>query len=115
LFFSEQSLAALPALRMSTLQHLTAGALIFGAFFIATDPVTSPITRKGGLVFGMGVGLLTWIIRSFSSYPEGLMFAVLVMNGCVPLINRWTVPVPFGVKGAGQALSQDGDFGIKSS
>ena len=114
LFFSDQSVAALPALGLSTLEHLTAGALIFGAFFIATDPVTSPITRKGGLIYGVGIGLLTWIIRSFSSYPEGVMFAVLVMNGCVPLINRWTVPVPFGIKGAGEALRQDGDFGTQS-
>jgi electron transport complex protein RnfD len=90
------AIAALPALRLSVLQHLTGGALMFGAFYIATDPVTNPITFKGKVIFGIGVGFFVWVLRSFSSYPEGLMFAVLLMNALVPLINRWTVPEPVG-------------------
>jgi len=80
----------------SPLEHLISGALLFGAFFIATDPVTSPLTRKGKFLFGLGIGLLVILIRLFSSYPEGVMFAVLVMNAVVPLINRWTIPRPLG-------------------
>ncbi len=76
--------------------HLMAGAFLFGAFFIATDPVTSPLTNSGKFLFGLGIGLLVVIIRLFSGYPEGLMFAVLVMNAAVPLINRWTIPNPLG-------------------
>jgi len=63
--------------------------LLFGAFFIASDPVTSPLTPKGKFVFGIGVGLLVMLLRVFSGYPEGLMFAVLLMNAVTPLINRW--------------------------
>jgi electron transport complex protein RnfD len=77
-------------------QHLLSGALLLGAFFIATDPVTSPLTARGRLIFGIGVGSLIVILRAFSSYPEGVMFAVLIMNALVPLINRWTIPVPVG-------------------
>jgi len=82
--------------QLTVLQHLTAGSLLFGAFFIATDPVSSPITPKGRLIFGIGIGVLIIILRVFSSYPEGVMFAVLLMNAVVPLINRWTVPTPVG-------------------
>lgn len=78
------------------LEHLVSGALLFGAFFIATDPVTSPLTGKGRFIFGLGIGLLVVLIRLFSGYPEGVMFAVLVMNAVVPLINRWTIPRPLG-------------------
>ena len=81
---------------LSVLQQLSAGALIFGAFFIATDPVTSPLTPKGKFIFGVGVGIFIIIFRVFSGYPEGVMFAVLLMNGAAPLINRWTIPRPFG-------------------
>jgi electron transport complex protein RnfD len=90
------AIAAVPALGVSVLQHLTGGALVFGAFFIATDPVTNPMTKRGMLYFGIGVGAFVWLIRSFSGYPEGMMFAVLLMNALVPLINRWTVPLPVG-------------------
>ena len=96
LLATDQAIAAVPALRLTVLEHLTAGALIFGAFYIATDPVTNPITAKGKLIFGLGVGFFVWLLRSFSGYPEGLMFAVLLMNAVVPLINRWTVPTPVG-------------------
>ncbi len=69
--------------------HLFSGALLFGAFFIATDPVTSPLTPKGKFIYGAGTGTLVMIIRVFSGYPEGVMFAVLLMNSVTPLINRW--------------------------
>ncbi len=69
---------------------------MFGAFFIATDPVTSPLTSKGKWIFGAGIGALVMLLRLFSGYPEGLMFAVLIMNAMVPLINSWTVPTPYG-------------------
>jgi len=78
------------------LQHLIGGAVLFGAFFIATDPVSSPLTPKGKLIFGVGVGLFIVLIRVLSGYPEGVMFAVLLMNAAVPLVNRWTVPTPLG-------------------
>ncbi len=73
----------------TVLHHIFSGSLLFGAFFIATDPVTSPLTPKGKFIFGAGVGILIIIIRLFSGYPEGVMFAVLLMNSLTPLINRW--------------------------
>jgi len=78
--------------------HLCAGGFLMGAFFIITDPVTSPITVRGRWAFGILVGTLTMIIRLFAGYPEGVMFAVLVGNAFVPLLNRWTMPVPVGGK-----------------
>ncbi len=78
------------------LHHLCGGAMFFGAFFIATDPVSSPLTPRGKLIFGAGIGALVMLIRIFSGYPEGVMFAVLLMNAITPLINRWTIPRPFG-------------------
>lgn len=75
---------------------LCAGAFLYGAFFIATDPVSSPLTPKGKWVFGVGFGLLVLMIRRLSGYPEGVMFAVLIMNALVPLINRATIPTPVG-------------------
>ena len=78
--------------------HLTSGALMFGAFFIATDYVGAPITPKGRWIFGIGVGLLVMIIRKYGTYPEGFMFAILLMNAVTPLIERWTTPTPYGGK-----------------
>ncbi len=78
------------------LRELSSGALLFGAFYIATDPVTSPLTSRGKLIFGLGVGALIMLIRKLSGYPEGVMFSVLIMNALVPLINRWTIPMPVG-------------------
>ena len=72
--------------------HLGSGATMLGAFFIATDPVSAATSDRGRLVFGAGIGLLTWIIRSWGGFPDGVAFAVLVMNLAVPLIDRWTVP-----------------------
>ena len=85
-----------PAGGWTVLHHLLGGALLFGAFFIATDPVTSPVTPKGKWIFGVGVGSLIMILRLFSGYPEGVMFAVLIMNALTPLINQKSIPEPFG-------------------
>lgn len=85
-----------PGVGFTPLHHVLSGALLFGAFFIATDPVSSPLTSKGKWIFGAGVGFFVYVLRVFSSYPEGVMFAVLIMNALVPLINRITIPVPVG-------------------
>jgi len=82
----------------SPLFHLLTGATIFGAFFVATDPVTASTTPRGRLIFGFGIGVLTVLIRSFGSYPDGVAFAVLLMNLCVPLIDYYTQPKVFGHK-----------------
>ncbi len=82
----------------TVLHHLFGGALLFGAFYIATDPVTSPLTPKGKFIFGIGTGAIIMLLRIFSGYPEGVMFAVLLMNSLTPLINRWTIPKPFGAE-----------------
>ncbi len=78
------------------LYHVFAGGLILGAFFMATDMVTSPVTKKGRLIFGFGCGLLTIIIRFVGGYPEGVSYSILLMNIAVPLIDRFTVPKAFG-------------------
>ena len=82
------------------LYHLNSGALMFGAFFIATDYVGAPVTPRGRLVFGIGAGVLVMVIRIFGGYPEGVMYAILIMNALTPLIERWTAPKPFGGKAA---------------
>jgi len=87
-----------PDAAWTVLHHLLGGSLLFGAFFIATDPVSSPLTPKGKFIFGVGVGALIMLLRLFSGYPEGVMFAVLLMNGLTPLINRWTIPQPLGAQ-----------------
>ena len=73
----------------SPLWHFVTGGLLLGALFMATDMVTTPVSKRGQLVFGLGCGLLTGIIRLFGGYPEGVSFAILIMNGFVPLIDRW--------------------------
>ncbi len=83
---------------MAPLGHLFAGGAMFGAFFIATDPVSSPLSGLGRWIFGLGVGILVMIIRMLSGYPEGVMFAVLIMNTVGPLLDRWTVSAPLGAK-----------------
>lgn len=76
--------------------HIFSGAAMFCAFFIATDPVSGPTTPKGKLVFAAGVGILTYLIRVYGGYPDGVAFAVLLMNICVPLIDAYTQPRVFG-------------------
>ncbi len=76
--------------------EILTGGVMIGAFFMATDYVTSPTTSLGKLVFGCGCGLLCMLIREFGSYPEGCSFAILIMNAVCPLVNRWTQPKPFG-------------------
>ena len=78
--------------------HLTSGGLFLCAFFIATDPVTAPLTRRGMWIFGIGVGALTMLIRIVGEYPEGVMFSVLLMNALTPLIDRFFKRVPTGGK-----------------
>lgn len=68
--------------------HLLGGGLLLGAFFMATDYVTSPMTVKGGIIFGIGIGVITVLIREFGAYPEGVSFAILIMNATVPLLNK---------------------------
>ena len=69
--------------------NLLTGGLILGSCFMATDYVTSPMTTKGGIIFGIGIGFITLMIRYFGSYPEGVSFAILIMNSTVPLLNNW--------------------------
>ncbi|GAA5214876.1 RnfABCDGE type electron transport complex subunit D [Corallincola platygyrae] len=81
---------------LSASTHLASGGVMLAAFFIATDMVTSPASVKGQLVFGIGCGLLIWLIRCFGSYPEGVAFAVLIMNATTPLIDHYLRPTIFG-------------------
>lgn len=76
--------------------HLLTGGALLGAIFMATDYVTSPMTHKGMIIFGIGIGVITVVIRVFGSYPEGVSFAILIMNGFVPLINKYVKPKRFG-------------------
>lgn len=82
--------------------HLLSGASMLGAFFIATDPVTSPVSARGQLLFGVGCGALVYIIRTWAGYPEGMAFAVLLMNAATPLIDRYMRPRIFGHRRAGK-------------
>jgi electron transport complex protein RnfD len=93
-----------PARFTSGAFHLVSGATFLGAFFIATDYVTSPVSKKGQLIFGIGCGLLIWLIRNFAGYPEGVAFAVLLMNGLAPIIDRYTRPRAFGRDRKGEPL-----------
>jgi electron transport complex protein RnfD len=85
-----------PARSLHPLLHLGSGGLFLGALFMATDMVTSPMTKRGMLLFGAGCGLITIVIRLWGGYPEGVSFAILIMNGFVPLIDRYLKPKPFG-------------------
>jgi electron transport complex protein RnfD len=76
--------------------HLFAGAIILGAFFIATDPVTAATTDKGRIIYGILIGLLVYVIRAWGGYPDGVAFAVLLANMCVPLIDYYTQPRVYG-------------------
>lgn len=78
--------------------HLLSGGLMLGAVFMATDMVTSPVTPKGRIIFGIGCGIMTVIIRLFGKYPEGVSYSILFMNAVTPLIDRYTGPKRFGVR-----------------
>jgi electron transport complex protein RnfD len=91
-----------PAHYVSPVFHITAGAAMLGAFFILTDPVTGPTTTRGKLIFAAGAGFLTYMIRVFGGFPDGVAFATLLMNICVPLIDAYTQPSVFGAKGGKQ-------------
>jgi electron transport complex protein RnfD len=82
----------------SPLFHLFSGASMLGAFFILTDPVSGPTTPKGKLYFAAGAGLITYLVRVYGGYPDGVAFAVIFMNICVPLIDMYTQPRVFGHK-----------------
>lgn len=76
--------------------ELLSGGLLLGAIFMATDYVTSPMTTKGMIAYGILIGIITFVIRHYGSYPEGISFAILIMNGCTPLINKLMRPHLFG-------------------
>lgn len=78
--------------------HLLTGGLMLGAVFMATDMVTSPMSKKGQIIFAVGIGLITVCIRTWGAYPEGISFAILIMNAFVPLINNYVKPKRFGEK-----------------
>ncbi|MES9894005.1 MAG: RnfABCDGE type electron transport complex subunit D [Candidatus Thiodiazotropha endolucinida] len=94
-----------PDAYLGPLTHLMSGAAILGAFFIATDLVTSPTSIRGQLIFGAGCGLLVYVIRTFAGYPEGVAFAVLLMNACTPLIDHYFKPRIYGRDSKGEPLS----------
>ncbi|QBQ54992.1 electron transport complex subunit RsxD [Nitrosococcus wardiae] len=85
-----------PTTHPSALLHFVSGGTLLGAFFIATDPVTAAATPRGRLLYGVGIGCLTYIIRTWGGYPDGVAFAVLLMNMAVPLIDYYTPPRVFG-------------------
>ena len=80
----------------SPFMDLVSGGLMLGAIFMATDYVTSPMSKKGQLVYGVAIGFLTVVIRTWGAYPEGMSFAILIMNAFVPLINNYFKPKRFG-------------------
>ena len=85
-----------PTLYASPLNHMFTGGLMLGAIFMATDYVTSPMSKNGMLIYGVCIGLLTVVIRLFGAYPEGMSFAILIMNAFTPLINTYIKPKRFG-------------------
>ena len=85
-----------PSLTPGPVFHLCSGGMMLAAFFMATDMVTSPTTRRGKLIFGASIGLIACVIRIWGGYPEGVSFAILIMNALVPLIDRFCYKRPFG-------------------
>lgn len=98
LLFSLVGYAISPDGVASPLMQLFSGATMLGAFFIATDPVSASTTPKGRLVFGAMIGALVYLIRSLGGFPDGVAFAVLIANMCVPLIDHFTKPTVYGHK-----------------
>jgi electron transport complex protein RnfD len=78
--------------------HILTGGALLGAIFMATDYVTSPMTVKGVVIYSIGIGVITILIRVFGAYPEGISFAILIMNAFVPLLNKYFKPSRFGEK-----------------
>jgi electron transport complex protein RnfD len=85
-----------PAQHADPIFHLLTGGLVLGAFYMATDMTTSPMNPRAQIIFGIGIGILTVIIRVWGAYPEGVSFAILIMNALVPLLNRFVKPKRFG-------------------
>jgi Na+-translocating ferredoxin:NAD+ oxidoreductase subunit D len=85
-----------PESYMSPLFHILSGGAMLGAIFMATDMVTSPMTPKAQIVYGIGIGVVTMLIRFYGAYPEGISFAILFMNACTPLLNKYMKPKRFG-------------------
>ena len=86
---------------INPLVSILSGGVLLGAVFMATDYVTSPMTHKGQLIYGFGIGLITCVIRLWGAYPEGMSFAILIMNAATPLINNYVKPTRFGAKEKG--------------
>ena len=105
-YYGAQGMSGAEALRMAAF-HLCAGGAMFGAFFCATDYVTSPILRPAKVIFGIGCGLITMIVRLFCSYPEGVSFAILFMNVMTPLLNRVTIDHFYGIREAEKKAKRD--------
>jgi electron transport complex protein RnfD len=78
--------------------HILAGGALLGAIFMATDYSTSPMTHKGMIIYGVGIGVITMVIRLWGAYPEGMSFAIFIMNAATPLINKYCRPKRFGTK-----------------
>jgi Na+-translocating ferredoxin:NAD+ oxidoreductase subunit D len=87
-----------PVSHVNPVYHVLTGGLMLGAIFMATDMVTSPMTPKGQIIYGLGIGIITIIIRFLGAYPEGISFAILVMNAFTPIINNYVKPKRFGGK-----------------
>jgi electron transport complex protein RnfD len=85
-----------PSTYINPVYHILSGGLMLGAIFMATDMVTSPMNPKGQIIYGVGIGLITISIRMFGAYPEGISFAILIMNAVTPLINTYVKPKRFG-------------------
>lgn len=87
-----------PSDYVNPIYHILSGGLLLGAIFMATDYVTSPLSHRGMIIYGVGIGVLTTVIRLYGSYPEGMSFAILIMNAFTPLINTYVKPKHFGGK-----------------
>lgn len=95
-FYLSTVVVAAFAFKQDILFYLLAGGLMLGAFFMATDYVTTPLTKKGRVIFAIGCGFLTVVLRIYSGYPEAVAFSILLMNAATPLIDRLTKPKPLG-------------------
>lgn len=95
-----------PALYVTPLVHMLSGGMLLGSIYMATDYVTSPMSKSGMILYGVMIGIITMLIRLFGSYPEGMSFAILIMNGFTPLINMYMKPKLFGDKVAAARSSK---------